>query len=145
MNLQKRLTFTLAAAALFALTASAASAETITKGTFTLPAQAYWNDTVLQPGDYSLSLDRSVTGAELVTVHGEGMAAFILVQVGSAASSGHACLKADEVNGTYVIRELDAGPLAGSYQFGVSKAVHKLTLSGAAKRPVTVAVTAAGM
>ena len=145
MNLQKRLAFTLAAAALFGLTAVAASAATITKGTFTLPAQAYWNDNLLQPGEYSLSLDRSATGAELVTVRGEGMAAVILVQVASQASSGHSCLKADEVDGTYVIRELDAGTSTGSYQFGVSKAARNLTLRGAAGRPVTVAVAAAGM
>jgi hypothetical protein len=49
----------------------------------------------------------------------------------------------DAVNGTYVIRELDAGPVGRSYRFGVSKKARNLTLQGSATQPVTVPV--AGM
>jgi len=146
VNLHKRFTLTLSLVALLGLTAAGASAATITKGTFTLPTQAYWNDTLLQPGDYTLSLDRGISGAELVSIRGEGITATFLIPAGSEESSGHSCLKVDDVNGTYVIRELDAGPLGGSYRFGVSKALRNLSLRAAARQPVTVAVsTAAGM
>jgi hypothetical protein len=143
VTLHKRFAPTLALVALLGLTAAGASAQTLAKGTFTLPAQAYWNDIMLQPGEYTLSLDRGISGAELVSIRGEGFAAMLLAPVGVDESSGHSCLRLDAVNGTYVIRELDAGQLAGSFKFGVSKTVRNLTLRGAARQPVTVPV--AGM
>jgi hypothetical protein len=143
VNLQKRSALTLALVALLGLTAAGASAQTITKGTFTLPAQAYWNDILLQPGEYTLSLDRGISGAELVSIRGEGFAAMLLAPAGTDESSGHSCLRLDAVNGTYVIRELDAGRLAGSFKFGVSKKASNRTLRGSATQPVTVPV--AGM
>ena len=98
------------------LTAASASAAIVTKGNFTLPAQAYWNDTLLQPGEYTLSLERSISGVALVTVRGEGIAATFMTPSGAEDSAGKSCLKVDDVNGTYVIRQLDAGPLGGSYR-----------------------------
>jgi hypothetical protein len=96
----------MACVTLLGLTAAAASAETITKATFTLPTQAYWNDVLLQPGDYTLSLERNLSGIELVSIRGEGVAARFVVPAGSADGSGHSYLMVDEVNGTNVIREL---------------------------------------
>lgn len=141
MNLQKRFALTLALVTLSALTAARAGAETITNATFTLPAQAYWNDTLLQPGEYSVSLQRTLSGADLVSVRGQGVAAMFIAPAGAVETSGHSHLLADEVNGTYVIRELDAGPHGRSYRFAVSKAVRNLTLRGQT-HPVTVPVSA---
>jgi hypothetical protein len=142
VNLHKRFALTLALVTLLALTATGASAETIAKGTFTLPAQAYWNNTLLQPGEYNLSLERGLSGVELVSIRGEGVAAIFIAPVG-AAETGHSCLKVDEVNGTYVVREFDAGPIGTSYRFGVSKAVRSLKLRGAATQPAGVPISAA--
>jgi len=143
VNLHKRFALTLALVTLLGLTAAGASAETTIKGTFTLPAQAYWNSTLLQPGDYTVSLDRSISGVELVNLRGEGIAATFITPAGSEESSGRSCLKLDDVNGTYVIRELDAGPLGRSYRFGVSKQVRNLTLRGDAMQPATIPISAA--
>jgi len=124
---------------------SVAAAGTITKGSFTLPAQAYWNSTLLPAGAYTLSLERDVTGVDLVHLRGEGMTATFVTPAGSSEASGHTCLKVDDFNGTFVIRELDAGPSGRAYHFGVSKAVRKLTLRGAATQPATIPVsTSAG-
>jgi hypothetical protein len=139
VNLHKRFALTLALVTLLGLTAAGAGAETITKGTFTLPVQAYWNDVLLQPGEYTLSLDRGVSGVELVSVRGEGVAAKFIVPAGSAESSGHSCLKVDDFNGTNVIREFDAGSIGRAYRFKVSKKVGNPTLRGAA--PVAVPVS----
>lgn len=143
MNLHKRFALTLALVTLLGLTAAGASAETITKATFTLPVQAYWNNTLLQPGDYTLSLDRANSGVELIYLRGEGITAMFFTPAGSAESSGHSSLKVDDVNGTYVIREFDEGPLGRSYRFGMSKAIRNLTLCGAATQSVTVPVSVA--
>jgi len=141
VNLHKRFALTLALVTLLGLTAAGASAETITKATFTLPAQAYWNDILLAPGEYTLSLDRNLSGIELVSIRGEGVAARFVVPAGSEEISGHSCLKVDDFNGTSVIRELDAGPVGRAYRFRVSKTVRNLTLRGDAAQPVAVPVS----
>ncbi|MGA2739875.1 MAG: hypothetical protein ABSG65_20855 [Bryobacteraceae bacterium] len=141
MNLHKRFALTMACVTLLGLTAAAASAETITKATFTLPTQAYWNDVLLQPGDYTLSLERNLSGIELVSIRGEGVAARFVVPAGSADGSGHSYLMVDEVNGTNVIRELNAASIGRSYRFGVSKTVRNLTLRGDAAQPASIPVS----
>jgi len=146
VNLHKRFALTLALVTLLGLTAAGASAATITKATFTLPAQAYWNSILLQPGEYTLSLDHSVSGIELVYLRGDSTNAMFMAPAGAEQSSGHSCLRLYDVNGTYVVREFDEGPLGRSYRFGVSKSVRNLTLRGSATQPVTVPVsTAAGL
>jgi hypothetical protein len=139
VNLHKRFAFTLALVAVLGLTAAAASAATVTKATFTLPAQAYWDTTLLPPGDYTLSIERSNSGVDVINLRGEGIAAMFMTAAGSAESSGHSCLKVDDLNGTYVVRGLDAGR---SYKFGLSKAVRNLSLRGAAQPPVAIPVSA---
>jgi hypothetical protein len=140
MSLQKRFALSVALAALLSLTAAGASAATV-NATFTLPAQAYWNNTLLQPGDYTLSMGRNSAGLEIVRLRGEGIAATFLAPSGPEASSGHSFLKVDAVNGTYVIREFDAGPFGGSYTFGVSNAARNPTMRGAASQPVSIPVS----
>jgi hypothetical protein len=141
VNLHKRFALTLALVALLGMTAVGASAATITKATFTLPVAAYWNNTLLQPGAYTLSLDRSIMGVELIYLRGEDISATFFTPAGSGQSSGHSCLRVDNVNGTYVIREFDEGPLGRSYRFGMPKAIRELTLRGAATQPITVPVS----
>ena len=143
MNLHKRFALSLALVTLLGLTAVGASAETITKATFTLPAQAYWIDTLLQPGEYSLSVERGISGPNLIFLRGENLAAIFLAPAGSEETSSHSYLKLDDVNGTYVVRELDAGPIGRTYRFGVSKAARNSTLRGAATQPITVPVSSA--
>jgi hypothetical protein len=142
MNLHKRFALTLALATLVVLTAVGASAQTMTKATFTLPEQVYWNSTLLQPGEYTLALERDMSGVEIVSVRGEGVGVMFIAPAGSVDISGHSCLRIDEVNGTYVVRELDAGAIGRAFRFGVSKAVRNLTLQGTA-HPVTVPISAA--
>ena len=75
MNLQKRIALSIAIASLVGLTAAGASAATLSKGTFTLPVQAYWGDKLLPAGDYRMTLNRELSGVSLVFVEGEGTAA----------------------------------------------------------------------
>jgi hypothetical protein len=140
MNLTKR--FALSLATLLGFAAVGARAETIVKGTFTLPAPAYWNTTLLQPGEYNLSVDRSNSGHNMIFLRGQGIAAIFVTPAGSEDTSGHSCLKVDDVNGTNVIREFDAGPAGRAYRFGVSKTVRDLNLRSAT-RSITVPITAA--
>ncbi len=132
MNLNKRLALSLAIAALAALTATGASAATLTKATFTLPAQAYWNDTLLQPGEYSLSVTRDISGVPMISLRGEGIDATFFAPACTGDTVHSSALKLDEVNGTYVVREFDAAPMGRAFTFRVSKTVSNQTLRGAA-------------
>jgi hypothetical protein len=143
VNLHKTFAIGLALLGIAGLTSAAASAQTVTKGTFTLPAQAYWNSTLLQPGQYTMSVDRTLTGIDLVHLRGEGINATFMTPAGAEDGTVKNCLKVDDLNGTYVIRELDAGAIGRSYYFGVSKSVRNRTLSGAVSQPVTIPVSSA--
>lgn len=142
MNLQKRIALSLASVTLLALTAGGASAATLTRGTFTLPGQAYWNDTLLQAGDYTLSVSGSMSGVPIILLRGEGVTATFFAPAGFGQASGRSFLKLDDVNGTYVVRELDAAPLGAAYRFGVSKAARSQIMRGEAR---TVTVPVAGL
>ena len=143
MNLRKRIALTLALVTLAGLTAVGASAETQLRGTFTLPVQAYWGNTLLPAGDYSLTLIRDIGNMtpSLVYVRGEGVSATFMAPTSAEEEPTHSCLKLDDVNGTYVIRELDAGNPGKSYKFAVTKAVRNMTLRGSVATPVTVPVS----
>jgi hypothetical protein len=146
VNLHRRFALSLALVTLIGLTAAGASAQTITKATFTLPLQAYWNSTLLQPGDYSLSLERGISGVNLIFLRGgEGTKAIFVTPAGTGEVSGRSCLKIDDLNGTYVVRELDAGPVGKSYRFGIDKAVRNLTQRSDARQVTVPVATAAGL
>lgn len=139
MNLHKRIALSLALGTLIAF-AAGASAATLTRATFTLPAQAYWNDTLLQPGEYTLSLSGTISGVPIIRLSGEGVSTAFFATTSSGDESGRSVLKLDEVDGTYVVREFDAAPAGRSYRFPVSKAVHSLT-AGSVNQGITVPVS----
>src|ERR1039458_6189432 len=88
VNLHKRFALSLALIALLGLAAAGASAQTITKATFTLPAPASWDDALLHGAGYTLSVDRAIAGVELVYLGGEGITATFFSPAGFEESSG---------------------------------------------------------
>ena len=144
MNLRKRFAISLSLFALAGLAATAANAQTVLRGDFTLPEQAYWCNTLLPAGGYTLSLVRQPSGINMVFVKGEGLEATFMAPSNAEEISERSVLKVDEINGTRVIRELDAGFLGKSYRFAVSKAVREMTLSGSIAKPLTVALESKG-
>lgn len=146
MTLHKPFALTLALLGVLGITAATANADTISKGTFTLPAQAYWNSTLLQPGDYTVAIERTPGGVDLVRLRGEGTDTVFLTPAGALDGTSKNCLQIDDLNGAYVIREFDAGVVGRSYRFPVSKKVSNGALRGAVRNPVTIPVaTASGM
>ena len=141
MNL-KQFALNLAPVTLLCLAAGVASAATIATGSFTLPAQTYWGNTVLPAGDYHLSLMREQSGIDYVVVRGEGKEAIVMTQAGSEESSGHGHLMLDEVGGAYVVRELDMAGRGRAYHFAVPKAVRDLTLRGSLAHPAEIPLRA---
>ena len=142
MNLQKRIALSLALVTLLGLTAAGARAETVMRGTFSLPEQAYWGDTLLPAGNYTLSVAKELSGTNFISVRGEGIVATLMAPAGAGDASAGTYLKVDEINGAYVIRELDSSFLGKSYHFAVSKAVRNMTLRGSVAQPVSIPVSA---
>jgi hypothetical protein len=142
VNLQKTFAITLALGTVIALSATSARAETITRATFTLPEPAYWSSVLLPAGDYSVALDTTISGLPVVILRGEGISAAFVVPAGAEAYEGNSDLRLDQVNGTYVVREFDAGVIGRSFHFPVPKSVRNQMLRGRTE-PVTVPVSTA--
>lgn len=123
-----------------------ASAQELFKGTFSLATEAYWGPTLLPPGDYSItmSLDQTRLTRE-VRLLGEDVRASVLTDYGTPERvSDRSFLKLQEVNGVYVVRELDAGLVGRSFKFLVSKKARASAERPNAVSQLTVPVSTSG-
>lgn len=137
----KHLTTGLALAALaLGLTTARASAEPVLKGTFDLPTAAYWGETLLQPGQYSISMSTdAATTLPIFHVAGEGLTKTFLAIATPEVESKRNILEIANVDGTYVVQSFDAGVIGESFAFGVTKAVKAKALR-ASVEPIPVSV-----
>jgi len=149
MNIRKNLTISFALAA-FALgmTTTTASAQSVLKGSFELPGAVYFGDTLLQPGQYSISMSSEVHDmayTQTIRVSGEGVSKTFLAISRPTRESGRTCLKITGIEGIYVVSSFDTGTLGRSYSFGVTKSVRNKLLRASAGPSIAVPVsTAAG-
>lgn len=146
MNVRKHLTIGLALVGLaLGLTTVQAGAEPVLKGTFELPAAAYWGDTLLQPGPYTIWMSTEVRDlAHVPAIHlsGEGINATFLAIARPDKESGRNYLDIANIDGTYVIRAFDAGSIGESFAFGVTKNVKNKALRASAEPAIAVPVSA---
>jgi hypothetical protein len=146
MNVRKHFTIGLALIGLaLGLATVQANAEPVLKGTFELPAAAYWGDTLLQPGQYTIWMSTEVRDmARLPTIHlsGEGVNATFLAIAKPARESGRNYLDIANVEGTYVVRAFDAGSIGESFAFGVTRSVKNKALRASAEPAMAVPVSA---
>jgi hypothetical protein len=143
MNVRKQLTISLALIGLaLGLTTVRANAQPVLKGTFDLPTAAYFGDTLLQPGQYTIWTSAAVHDLEHVpAIHlsGEGIRKTFLAIAKPDEDSGRNYLDIANIDGTYVIRAFDAGSIGESFTFGVTKSVKNKALRASAE-PVAIAV-----
>ena len=145
MNLRKYWIMNLGLAALaLGATVSRAAANEVYKGTFTLSSEAYWGDTLLEPGEYTIVMDADLTKTPLVQLRGNGVNAVVMaLPVSRDLPSMRSHLTLAQFNGAYAVRELDAGPLGQTFHFGVSKQVRGAAERAATAAPVHVPISAA--
>ena len=144
MNLLRRYALHLALVALIGSSAAIANAETILKGTFDLPEQAFWGSQSLPPGEYTLSVDRAITGVSLINLRGESVRATIIapITVGRSEYPG-TYLRIEDLNGVHVVRELDSSAL-GRCRFTVAKSVRDRVQDEGAGPSASLPVSTAG-
>jgi hypothetical protein len=146
MNLRKHFTIGLALLGLaLGFTTARANAQPVLKGTFELPTAAYFGDTLLQPGQYTIWMSTEVRDmAHVPEIHlsGEGVNATFLAVARPAQESGRNFLDVANIDGTYVIRAFDAGSIGESFAFGVTKSVKNKALRASVEQPaIAVAVS----
>ena len=140
MNLGKH-TIQLAIITMAGLTAASANAQNVLSGTFHLPVKAYCGGTVLQPGDYSLSMIKEPTGISVLHLTGEEVSASFISNTGATEQSPRTYLKLTGYGDTYVIRELDAGLIGKTFTFAAPKNIKDIGLHADASRTMTLAVS----
>jgi hypothetical protein len=145
MNARKHLTIGLALMALsLGLTTTQACAQPVPKGTFELPAAAYWGDTLLQPGQYSIWMSTEVRDlVQVAQIHlsGEGVTKTFAAISTPKRESGRSDLQIADMDGTYVVRAFETGLLGRSFAFGAAKNVRNRTLRASAKPAIAVPVS----
>ena len=146
MKVRKQLTIGLALMCLaLGFTTVQAQAETVLKGSFELPAAAYWGDKLLQPGQYTVWMStevRDIARVPVIHVSGEGINATFLAIARPERESGRNYLDVANIGGAYVIRAFDAGSLGESFVFGVTKSGKSKALRASAEPAIAVPVSA---
>lgn len=123
-----------------------AAAQEQFNGKFTLTTEAYWGPTLLPPGDYAITVSADMTsGVRPVEVKSESMHASILTgPVNPEPVSEHNAIELEQINGVYVIRQLDAGIVGQSFRFAVSKNARAHAERTSTSAMLTVPVTTSG-
>jgi hypothetical protein len=122
MNLQKMLKLGLLALAIM-LVASAvpANAQQIYRATFTLPFEAQWGNTVIEPGEYTITVEEAL-GQKLIRVHGAAELAVFAGLSSSEAYGEKGKLVFVTVNGLPTLKAFDAAAIGKAFTFPVHKA-----------------------
>jgi hypothetical protein len=110
---------TLFGVASLVVAAPQARAQQLQLGTFKLPVEAYFGDTRLQPGEYTIT---RVQGMSVIQIRGDAGTAMILANSIDAEpqfKTGKVTLVA--VDGTFALTRFDSGPLGRRYDFKPSK------------------------
>ena len=146
MNLRKHFAFGLALLGMaLGVTAVHANAQPVLKGTFELPAAAYWGDKLLQPGQYTIWMSTEVhdiARAPMIHISGEGTDATFFAMAKPARESGRNYLDLANIDGTYVIRAFDAGIVGQTFAFNVTKSVRNKALRASTEPAMAVPVSA---
>ena len=140
-----RLAMTFALAAGAALIPALAEAQDIQeiKGSFDLPVEAHWSQIDLAPGHYTLAVNRSLSGFQLVRLDGP-TGANVKVVIGSTQVKQDKAdyLRLQKSGDTYALREFHCGALGQAFRFKAPKGITE-TASGTAPHETLVQVVSA--
>ena len=144
MKYAKYAVVVLALALVMGITAAPAAAAEQYTGSFTLSADAYWGSKLLPAGDYKISvnLDKQ-PGVHQATVYSESLRSTIVAGPSmNEPAANQNSLQLEQINGVYVIRQLDAGLAGRSFRFIVAKNARAHAEQSSASAKLTVPVNA---
>lgn len=122
MNLQSKLRFGVLALAIavVALTAVPANAQQLYKASFTLPFEAQWGNTVMEPGNYTITIEDAI-GQKLIRLHGPAELAIFTGSAYPDKYGDNGKLTFLNVNGVYTLKSFTASAIGRLYEFPVYK------------------------
>ena len=122
MNLQRKLKLGLLALAIV-MVASAipANAQQLYRATFTLPFQAQWGNTVIEPGQYTITVEEAL-GQKLIRVHGSQELVMFAGRSNSEPYGDNGKLVFVNVNGLYTLKAFNAAAIGQAFIFPAQKA-----------------------
>jgi hypothetical protein len=121
MNLQKTLKFGILTLALALVVAAApANAQQVYKATFDLPFEAQVGKVVLEPGNYTLTVEE-FAGQRVIRLHGAGEISILALPPARGPVTDKGRLTFVNVNGVYALQKFDNGIFGQTYTFPVYK------------------------
>jgi hypothetical protein len=126
MDLQKKFGF-VAFVFLAALVLSALplSAQQVYKATFELPFTAQWNRTILEPGEYTVTVEQGLA-MRLIRVQGQRVTAVTVAgSYNEEPLAEQGRLTFANVDGVYLLEQFHAGTLGQSFSFDRPKALQR--------------------
>ena len=119
MNLQRKLRFGLLAVA-FVLVAAAvpANAQQIYKATVELPFESQWGTNVVEPGQYTITVE-DLVGVKVVRLHGGAELAIFATSYFGEPYGDNGKLTFISVNGVYTLKAFDAQAIGKVFSFPV--------------------------
>jgi hypothetical protein len=116
-----------------------ANAQSLVRGNFDMPFDAHWGIIHLQPGHYTLSIERTAGGSRLLMVRGPGGAQTRLLGEGSSIvpNSEKSYISFQKTGDTYAVKEFYCGAISTSYSFRVPK-TYTLQADGSNKPEMTL-------
>jgi hypothetical protein len=122
MNLQRKLKVGLLALAIVLVAAAVpANAQQLYKATFNLPFEAQWGNTVVEPGEYTVTVEDAI-GQKVIRLHGHGDLAMFAGAAHSEPIGENGKLVFVNVNGLYTLKAFSAAAIGESFIFPVQKA-----------------------
>jgi len=122
MNLQRKLKVGLLALAIVLVAAAVpANAQQLYRATFNLPFEAQWGNTVVEPGEYTITVEEAL-GQKLIRLHGRGDLALFAGPSSSEPYGDNGKLVFVNVNGLYTLKAFNAAAIGEAFIFPVHKA-----------------------
>jgi hypothetical protein len=127
--------------------AGPAGAQTIVKGTFELPAAAYFGNMLLQAGRYTIltsTEEQNIAHVPIVHVSGDEITATVFAFAQPEKESARNVLDLVNMDGTYVIRAFDVGLIGKTFAFAVTGNIKKKALQASAAPAIEAPVSMGG-
>src|SRR5579863_6568449 len=122
MNLQSKLRLALLAIAITLVPAAIpANAQQLYKGTFTIPFETKWGHTVMEAGQYTITVEEAV-GQKLLRIHGPGELTMFATASSLDPVGDNGNLTFVSIDGLYTLKTFSAGAIGQSFIFPVPKA-----------------------
>jgi len=141
MDLQKKFrfgVFALAAVALVLTVGPVSAQQQLYHGTFELPFEAQLGKYVLEPGQYSVSLEESF-GQKIFRIRGSELMSVLATPPDLGKYSDNNKLVFSNTGGVYSLEKFDIGVIGQAYSFPVSKNKgDRAVASGKATKAVAV-------